>query len=479
MSSRRPPLKEGPPDQALEQADRRLEHLYEIGKLFATFEDVRRTFDPALAIVGRTLPIRSAIVIEAADTGTELTLWTSEGQEADQLQVIIAHAEEAYGYLTGAPTPAGSQRRVMPGLTTLPRQAPYEGDAAKRFIVIPLVVARRPPFGALQLEGGRPLDESDLRFVNSIANQLAIAIDRDRAWRRDIELRDRAEEEKAQAVKRSATAERNRAIAENLSEKYEAMATENARLYEEAQQAVRVREQILAVVSHDLRNPLGTILLMAGAIAKSDASNQPRASLSKDAERIQAAAQRILRLIEDLLDFASIEAGRLAVKRSLQDPSSVLQETVETFEGQAEEKQLKLTAEIDPDLPKIYFDRDRLMQVFSNLVGNAIKVTAEGGRVTLRVVDHDHELLFVVSDDGPGFSEEDAKHLFERYWRSGEAEYKGTGLGLAIAKGIVTAHGGRIWAESKLGRGATFYFTVPAADDRRHRTRRIGEPQRP
>ena len=98
------------------------------------------------------------------------------------------------------------------------------------------------------------------------------------------------------------------------------------------------------------------------------------------------------------------------------------------------------------------------------MIGNATKATAEGGAVTLRVKARGPDLLFAVSDNGPGISEEDIKHLFERYWRSGEAEYKGTGLGLAIARGIVGAHGGRIWAESKLGRGATFSFTIPAAD---------------
>ena len=455
----------------------RLEHLYEIGKLFATFEDVQKTFGPALALVGETLPILSAILTELGDEGGKMTVWCAEGRGAAELDAVRQHAEKSFGYLTGVPLSDLTALSVEAGLVALPAQpASEEERPAKPFIVIPLVGAGRRPFGTLQLEGARPLAKDDLRFVDAIASQLAVALDRDRAWRRDIGLRARAEGEKFEALKRSATAERNRALAESLSEKYEALAAENARLYAEAQRAVRVREQILAVVSHDLRNPLGNILMVAGAIARGEATNQPRPALAKDAERIQSAANRILRMIEDLLDFASIEAGQLAVKRALRDPTPLLQETVASFESLAQEKHLELTAEPEEDLPKIYFDRDRLLQVLANLVGNAIKVSSEGGRVSLRLVDRDHELLFVVGDDGPGFSEEDAKHLFERYWRSGEAQYKGTGLGLAIAKGIVTAHGGRIWAESKLGRGATFYFTVPAADDRRLRTRRVGEP---
>jgi signal transduction histidine kinase len=123
-----------------------------------------------------------------------------------------------------------------------------------------------------------------------------------------------------------------------------------------------------------------------------------------------------------------------------------------------------LTANVEPLLPKFDGDRDRILQVLSNLVGNATKVTAEGGHITLRVEARGHDLLFSVSDDGPGISEENGKFLFERYWRGVDATYKGTGLGLAIARGIVNAHGGRIWVESEPGRGATFLFTIPAAD---------------
>jgi signal transduction histidine kinase len=245
--------------------------------------------------------------------------------------------------------------------------------------------------------------------------------------------------------------------AESSSHKYEALAAENARLYEQAQQAVHVREQILAIVSHDLRNPLGTILMTTDALAK-------KGALPQAVGRIHRAAERMLRLIEDLLDFASIEAGRLAIKRQPQDPGALVQETLASFEGVAQEKGLVVTAEVEPDLPKVFCDRDRILQVLSNLVGNAVNATPEGGHITLRVEARGHELLFAVSDDGRGISEEDMKHLFERYWRSGEAEHKGTGLGLAIARGIVTAHGGLIWVESELGRGTAFLFTVPAAD---------------
>jgi signal transduction histidine kinase len=441
----------------LDQAHRRLADLYDISKVFATFEDVAQPFDPALGIIARTLPLRSAVLIETHDGHTKMIVWTSEGQSAEQMTVARRHAEQAYQYLTGSASTETQGLSEQAGITALPRSAQLERDLPNRFIVIPLVVARRAPFGALQLEGARPLDKTDLIFVNAIANQLAIALDRERAWRRDITRREHAEEGRTYAEARGATADRDRIIAESSSDKYEALARENAHLYEQAQRAVRVREQILAIVSHDLKNPLGAILITADALAK-------KGALPHAVGRIQRASHRMLRLIDDLLDFASIEAGQLALKRQPQDAGSLIRETLVSFEGVAEDKNLQLTADVAPDLPKIYCDRDRILQVLSNLVGNATKVTPTGGHITLRAEVGENELLFTVLDNGPGILEEELKHLFERYWRSGEVEYRGTGLGLAIARGIIVAHGGRIWAESEFGRGATFFFTVPAAD---------------
>ena len=483
MSSRRP-KKKLPPDArkegsgrtvqgtastgnssaGLEQAHRRLEHLYEISKLFASSENIEQPFDPALGIATRTLPLRSAILIETGDGRSRVIVWPSEGRDAEQMRAAKEHVAAAYAYLIGAASTESLDLSEQAGMTALPRQAGTEGNLTKRFIVIPLVVAHRPPFGALQLEAARPLDKADLMFVNAIANQLAITLDRDRAWRRDVERRERAEERRTHAERRGAAAELRRVIAESSRAKSDALAGENARLYEQAQRAVRVREQILAVVSHDLKNPLATILMAADALAKSGAPEERQGELPKAVGRIRRAAERMLRLIEDLLDFASIETGHLAIKRQPQDPGLMIQETLASFENIAQEKRQRLTASVEPNLPKVDCDRDRILQVLFNLVGNATNAAAEGGHVTLRVEARGNDLLFAVSDDGPGISEEDLAHLFERYWRGGEAKYMGTGLGLSIARGIVNAHGGRIWVESEPGRGATFLFTVPAAD---------------
>jgi signal transduction histidine kinase len=419
---------------SLEQIRPRLEHLYEIGKLYATFENVEQTFDPALGLVAKTLPLRSAILIETEDGRSRMTVWPSKGEHPEHLRIAVERATAGYAYLIGASSTGSLDLTERAGATPLPEQPEAAGEPERRFILIPLVVADHALFGALQLEAAQPVDKSDLMFVNAIANQLAIALDRDRTRRRELVRREHAE----------------------------ALAAENARLYDQAQQAVRGREHILAIVSHDLRTPLGIMMMTADVLSRGKPHDElTRRELDEAGGRIRRSAARMLRLIEDLLDFASIEVGNLAITSQPCAPGSMIDEILASFDVVAQQKKQRLTAQVAPDLPEVHCDRDRILQVLSNLVANASKATPEGGVITLRAERRGDEVLFVVSDNGPGISEADLPHLFERYWRSGEAQYKGSGLGLAIASGIVGAHGGKIWVESALGRGASFLFTVP------------------
>ena len=231
---------------------------------------------------------------------------------------------------------------------------------------------------------------------------------------------------------------------------------------EALQQAVRVRDEVVAVVSHDLRNPLGTIAAATGVVLELDLRPEQR---SEHLRIVLRATERMTRLIEDLLDIARIEGGGLTLKPEDVPPDELVADALDLLRPQAIERGLNLSERIEPDLPRVRADRDRVLQVFSNLVGNALKFTREGG-VGISVtggVDGEDEVEFAVSDSGPGIDPEGLEHAFDRFWQLSRADRRGAGLGLAIARGIVAAHGGRIWVESRLGEGATFKFTLPSA----------------
>jgi PAS domain S-box-containing protein len=225
----------------------------------------------------------------------------------------------------------------------------------------------------------------------------------------------------------------------------------------EAEHAVQAREEVLSVLSHDLRNPMHTILAAASILATS-ATNEKQ---QRPVTIIQRATQGMERLVNDLLDMARIDAGAFTVRKEPLDIGAVIRELVELFEPQALAKQIVLRAELQEGIPPVQADRDRLVQVLSNLVGNALKFTAAGHKVDVREAICEGGVQISVKDSGAGIGEEDLPRIFDRFWQAERAKRAGAGLGLAIAKAIVEAHGGRIWAASKLGRGTTFYVQIP------------------
>ena len=239
------------------------------------------------------------------------------------------------------------------------------------------------------------------------------------------------------------------------------LAIDNARLYFDSQQAVRSREEVLAVVSHDLRNPLNAVSLAASLLRSSDTiSAEEREQL----EIMAVSVERMRRLVEDLLDVTRLEGGkRLPLERSRLDAEALLRETYELFKVQTEAAGIELRHEVPRNLPQLWGDRHRILQVLSNLVGNAMKFTPAGGSITIRAAQHGAMLQLSVSDTGSGIPQEHLKDIFNTYWQAKRTERLGAGLGLPIAKGVVEAHGGRIWVESNPERGATFHFTIPVA----------------
>jgi PAS domain S-box-containing protein len=240
------------------------------------------------------------------------------------------------------------------------------------------------------------------------------------------------------------------------------LAVENARLFQEAQQAVRAREDVLAFVSHDLKNPLTSIVMNAALLKRSIPPGAPADRPIRHTDLIVRAAERMNRLVHDLLDWASLRAGRLSLEPQPVTASTLVSECVTILQPVATSKQQTLVIEVGEDL-EVAVDRDRALRIFANLVGNAVKFTPEGGRVRIVGTGREREVEFTIEDTGPGISSDELPMIFDRYFRAKKTGAEGTGLGLAIAKGLVEAHGGRIWAESELGVGSAFHFTLPRA----------------
>jgi PAS domain S-box-containing protein len=236
-----------------------------------------------------------------------------------------------------------------------------------------------------------------------------------------------------------------------------ALAIDNARLFEITGRAVAARDQVLAVVAHDLRNPLSAVGLAAELLAR--ASDD---SVRSTALRIRRALAHATRLIDDLLDVTRIERPEgLAVDAKPSAPEKVVRGAVDIVESAAADAGVALDVAIEPQLPRAAMDDGRMVQALGNLIGNAVKFAPRGGRVRVIAARRGDEVVFTVTDDGPGIAPEHLAHLFDRFWQAKRADRRGAGLGLAIAKGIVEAHGGRIWAESVVGHGSEFSIALP------------------
>lgn len=245
-----------------------------------------------------------------------------------------------------------------------------------------------------------------------------------------------------------------------------ALAIENSRLHRRMQRAVKAREDLLAVVSHDLRNPLGVVLMRAASIARNLPGDGAAAKARKHAVDIQSAAQRMADLISDLLDLGSIEAGELKLQLSAEDLGALLSSAADEIQPLAASKGVRIDVSLPPQTWSVRCrcDRRRVSQVLSNLLGNAVKFTPSGGSIHLRSSIEGGMAKIVVLDTGQGVDPAHLSQIFERYYQAPTRERSGVGLGLFIAKGIVTAHGGQIWAESTPGEGSSFYFTLPLAE---------------
>lgn len=234
---------------------------------------------------------------------------------------------------------------------------------------------------------------------------------------------------------------------------------------ERLRQAIAMRDEVLGIVSHDLRSPLNSIYLLASGVERYVPIQSEQGKRAHEfLRRINQSVMDMNRLIEDLLAVARLESGRMSLDAEPLEVPSLLARAQELSEPLATARSLRLELELAPNLPPVRADRSRVLRVFQNLVGNSIKFTPEGGRICLRAEPGEGCVRFCVSDTGRGIDPESLPHVFDRFWQARHARDAGAGLGLAIVKGIVEAHGGRIHVESRVGEGTTFTFTLPVAE---------------
>lgn len=287
-----------------------------------------------------------------------------------------------------------------------------------------------------------------------VTAETVAAIQRDRTAEDQTLRRDRSE---ADQTRRAERAEQTALLESEREETDKDLSIERT----QSDKVVARRDELLGIVSHDLRNMLGVMVNFAWLIAKAESRENHREEVLAYVQRIHQSSARMNRLIGDLVDLASIAAGALAVATEVGDPTPVVTEAVDAFQAQAEASGLSLTAEIAPQLPLVALDAARILQVLVNLLSNAIKFTPPHGRVVVRVEPTGDELRFAVSDTGVGIPSDKLEAVFERFLQVTPNDRRGVGLGLYISKCIVQGHGGRIWAESRPGAGSTICFTLP------------------
>jgi len=232
-----------------------------------------------------------------------------------------------------------------------------------------------------------------------------------------------------------------------------------------ADQLLTSREDFMAMVSHDLRSLLGGIALSAELLKEVQKADQPFLKVTHYAERIQRFSARMNRLVGDLVDVASIEAGKLALLVSRYNAARLMRDAQDAFAPAAAAAGVELTCTCEEDPCTVDLDHERILQVLTNLVGNALKFTPRGGHIKIEVVRGEDAVRFSVADTGSGIPTEMLEKIFDRYFQAEDGDRRGLGrglgLGLFISKSIIEAHGGKIWATSTPGKGSTIFFTVP------------------
>lgn len=251
-------------------------------------------------------------------------------------------------------------------------------------------------------------------------------------------------------------------LAEELASRA-ALSANNTFLYQQSRDAIQVRDEVLRIVAHDLRNPLNTISLSTQLLI--DKLPQESSKQRRLLHMISTSVDLANGLIQDLLDIAKMQAKQLTIDKKLIDTKNMLEEIVELNQAAVTKNSLKFKVELENNLPSIWADRGRFSQIFSNLLGNAVKFTPESGTITLKAEIIEDEIKFSVHDSGPRIPDEQLPYLFKPFWQAKKGTMEGAGLGLSITKALVEAHGGNLWVENGVKKGKSFIFTIPIPEE--------------
>jgi signal transduction histidine kinase len=374
--------------------------------------------EPALALedilrrLCQELPADSATLLLRDQDTDLLRVRASQG-----IGGIGAETSVLFGQGLSGRVAAEGRSVVVDTVSAADVDEPLLGKHAVSAAAIPLVKAGRV-LGVLEVAVAerRHFDDEDVHLLEAVAARLVAVLDRQRSL--DAERRARAQ----------------------------------------AEAAVRQHDEVLAIVAHDLRNPLSRISLSAAFLRE---SLGPQAD-PRPWDLMQRGVKDMDRLIQDLLDVSRMEAGGLELDRSQLPLAPLLAELQEQFGDLARSRGVALACDADPAIPHVLADRRRLVQALSNLIDNALRLTPSGGTVTVQALPAPGYVEFAVRDTGPGIPADQLPHLFDRFWQGARARRGGAGLGLAIVRGIVEAHGGRVFAESRPGEGAIFRFWIPS-----------------
>ena len=337
------------------------------------------------------------------------------GPDMDLARLPVLSVDEALVWSTASPHEARPRAPMHAG--PLLRHEPIDHDAIDALLCLPLHCAGEL-IGVLYVGSQRTLEfaDDDVRLMTALARRVG------------------------QALRQPMRSER-------------------------AHQALRARDDALAMVSHDLGNPLGAILISVSSLLSSGSTVLADEHVDNGLQVISRAATRMRRILQDLVDFVRSDSGPVSLRVAPHPPAALAREVIDGLMPDARKRGVALRSDVPSDLPDVMCDRERTLQVLWNVVGNALQTTTAGGSVGLRAAARPAEVLFSVSDTGAGMAREDLQHVFDRYRQApSEGRHRGTGLGLAVARSIVDAHeGGRIWAESEPGAGNKISFTLPAA----------------